>query len=149
MIPRYQLVECARSLIGTPWEHQGRLPGVAIDCLGVIGEVASACRVECWEAWDEDPDLRCYGRSPRPDLLLKFCNKYLEPKPISKAGPGDIFLMTFYLIPHHFGIVTEVSPFRIVHAYTAAKRVVETTPQVAHAKVYRAYSFRGVEPWLP
>ena len=39
MIARADIVAAARSLIGTPFRHQARLPGVGIDCLNLIGEV--------------------------------------------------------------------------------------------------------------
>lgn len=144
---RENIVRCARSFIGTPWIHQARSPGIALDCLGVIGAVAERCQVEGWEAWNTDPILKCYGEQPRPDLLIKACKEYLDPIPISKAGPGDIFVMSFYLIPWHFGIVTEINPFRIVHAYKTANKVIEGTPEVSKARIFRAFKFRGVEPW--
>ncbi len=40
---REDFVRVARSYIGTPFHHQGRLPGVGLDCAGVIVCALAEC----------------------------------------------------------------------------------------------------------
>lgn len=37
-----QIVVSARSCLGTPFHHQGRVPGVGLDCLGLVLHVAGS-----------------------------------------------------------------------------------------------------------
>jgi hypothetical protein len=52
-----QILAAARSWLGTPWRHQGRLKGVAVDCGGLIIGVGK-------ELGLLDFDIRAYGRIP-------------------------------------------------------------------------------------
>lgn len=147
MIARADIVAAARSLIGTPFRHQARLPGVGIDCLNLIGEVGLRVGADGCEQWAADPDLSSYGRTPRPDILLRKCDEYLDRVSLAAVGLGDVLVMAFKVFPQHFAIVSRVNPTYIVHAYPlpGVARVVENGVAVAGATVVRAYRFRGVE----
>jgi cell wall-associated NlpC family hydrolase len=52
-----EIVAAARSWLGTPWRHQGRLKGIAVDCGGLIIGVGRELRLL-------DFGTRAYGRIP-------------------------------------------------------------------------------------
>lgn len=145
MIARADIVEAARSLLGTPFRHQARLPGVGIDCLNLVGEVGMRVGAEGCDRWASDAALTAYGRTPRPDILLAKCEEYLDRVALASIGLGDVLVMAFKVFPQHFAIVSRLAPTYVVHAYPTAGRVVENGVAVAGAKVIRAYRFRGVE----
>jgi cell wall-associated NlpC family hydrolase len=37
-----EIIAAARACLGTPFRHQGRLPGIGLDCAGVALHVAQA-----------------------------------------------------------------------------------------------------------
>lgn len=145
MIARADIVATARTLIGTPFRHMARVPGAAIDCLNVVGHVGLTLGVDGAQAWTDDPDLRVYGRTPRPDVLLQKCDQYLDRIAVNAAGLGDVLVMAFNVFPQHFAIVSRVDPMYVIHAYPTVGKVVENGAKVAGAKIIRAYRFRGVE----
>lgn len=148
MIGRAAIVEEARTWLGTPFQHQARLKGVGVDCLGLIGEVGAALKLPGTEAWRTSEEFRGYGPTPRPDLLLAACERYLDRIALASVGLGDILLMAFKVFPQHFAIVSRVAPTYVIHAYPlgAVDRVTENGVAVAGAKVVRAYRYRGVMP---
>lgn len=52
----------ARKHLKTPFVHQGRLPGIALDCVGLGIVVVTALGVECI-------DVQGYGTNPSNNLL--------------------------------------------------------------------------------
>lgn len=151
MITRSDVVAEARRWIDTPtpFAHQARCLGVGVDCLGLIGEVGYAIGAERCEDWPtRDEELSAYGRTPRPDILIRRCDEILDRIAIAAAGLGDILLMAFKVFPQHFAIVSNVAPMRVIHAYPlpGVARVVENGLPLAGAHVIRAYRFRGVTP---
>lgn len=151
MTTRADVVLEARRWLDTPYRHQARKRGVAVDCVGLIGGVALALGMPGAAEWMEDRALHNYARTPDPALLLAACARFFDPVPtISRARAGDVLLFTLAEQPRHFALVSETRdgvPFRIIHAYAllAARRVVEQSLPVANAKVVAAYSFRGID----
>jgi cell wall-associated NlpC family hydrolase len=95
------IIKAARGLVGTPFHHQGRLPGVGLDCVGVVVLVARACGLEV-------VDPANYGRKPTLDL----CLEYMIQNPVDQvddAEIGDILLFSVDVsarrwLPPHFAI---------------------------------------------
>lgn len=144
MISRQQIVWEARSWLGTPWQHQAYLKGVATDCMGLVGGVALALGIEGATDWRDDPRYHCYGETPDPVVLLEGCDKFLKRITLLEAREGDILVMAFERHPQHFGIVSQVNPMYLVHAYSSVGRVVENGIRMARVRVLRAYSYRGI-----
>ena len=144
MIYLDDIVAEARSWIGTPWQHQQRLKGIATDCIGLIGGVALEVGIEGAKEWADDPDLHHYGRIPDPHLLLAGCDRFLERVEIADVLPGDVLVMAFSRQPQHFAIVSKLDPMYLVHAYQSVGRVVENGAKIARARILRAYKYRGV-----
>lgn len=125
MIPRAAVVNEARLWLGTRWQHQGRIRGVGVDCIGLIGGVALAVGVPQAPAWAADESCAGYGRKPDPAMLLLACQKYLLPVPRHEPPAlADILVMSFADEPQHFALVSQ-TPDYIIHAYAKSRRVVE------------------------
>ena len=65
-----EVIAAARAWLGTPWRHQGRLKGVAVDCGGLILGVGK-------EQGLLDFDTRAYGRIPDGQQLRTLCEQHL------------------------------------------------------------------------
>lgn len=146
MITRLNVVDEARSWIGTRYAHQASVKGAGVDCVGLLTGIARELRLpDVFDPMTErGAPYRGYGREPNPKLLLQACADYLHEIPKSTAGPGDILLMAFTSdrAPRHFAIVT--TPGKMVHAYARLRKVFETG-LVPGAVIIKAYRFRGVE----
>lgn len=132
---RSEISVAALALVGTPFHAQGRLPGVGLDCLGVIVCVARALGVV-------HQDKVAYPMRPdgtlMPELDRQFTRVHDDPQ------EGDVLLMAFAGEPHHVAIVVDSG--RIVHAYsTVRKCVVQAYTDHWRSKVRAVYRFPGVE----
>lgn len=118
MITRQQIVDEARTYLGTKHHHCGRLKGVGIDCIGLLTGVAKHFGIT-------SHDLKGYSRYPDGVTLLRELRKCLNEIPKEFATTGDvlIFWMDRQDRPCHAGILT--SPDTIIHTYTLVKEVVE------------------------
>lgn len=74
------VVTRARALLGTPWHHQGRLPGVGLDCIGIVVCIAHA------RGYFEFDDTN-YGRNPTDDRLERYLDQFF----LRQAGPPFSF----------------------------------------------------------
>ena len=85
------IVAAARACIGTPFAHQGRVVGVALDCAGVAVHAVRAAGVDVL-------DFAGYGRTPNKGRLAAAMDAQpmLERVPdIADRAAGDILLMRF------------------------------------------------------
>lgn len=134
---RRQIIAIGRRLVGTPFKHQGRLPGKALDCVGLIACIGRELNLFKY-------DRTNYNRLPSGDRLIDACNSagFVE-IPIATALPGDIYLMRFDRDPQHVALVSDIG---LIHAYMQANKVVEhRLDDVWRARILRAYRFPGVE----
>ena len=124
---REEIQEEARRWLGTPYRHQHRMRGVAVDCIGVIWGVGEACRALSVDEALVRPYL-AYSRLPSPTRFLDALAAFLEP-----AGdfvmPGDIACMAWdndHGLPQHVGILCEDRGRpTIIHAESQIGRCVE------------------------
>lgn len=107
------VVREARSWIKTPFVHQGRVKGRAVDCAGLVVGVSRAF------GWPVD-DLYGYARTPHADTLRQQLEA--QAVPVSAAEPGDIYLMRFEREPQHLGIASDIG---VIHAFSSVGMVVE------------------------
>lgn len=112
------IVTEARTWIGTRWMHQGRTRS-GIDCAGLVLKVAHACDVFTFDTAD-------YSRQATDESMLELCREHLEPAAMAEARPGDVAVMRFGS-NRHIGIFGDYQygGLTLIHAYTAARRVVE------------------------
>jgi cell wall-associated NlpC family hydrolase len=108
-----QLVSVARGFVDTPFHHGARLPGVGLDCIGVIVCAAAQCGIA-------HRDVAAYPLRPNGQLPREL-DAQLEK--VSSPEPGDVLLMSFDDgTAHHLALYTGES---IIHAYTQVRRCVE------------------------
>jgi cell wall-associated NlpC family hydrolase len=135
---RAKIVAEARSWIGTPFHHQGRLKGVGVDCAGLVIEVGRALGLDVVEET---------GYPPIPDgvSMQRSCDAQL--RRIDNYGPGDVVLFAFGRHPQHLGIIGNypLGGNSLIHAYAPNGRVVETIfDSVWTRRTVQAYRYPGV-----
>jgi NlpC/P60 family putative phage cell wall peptidase len=110
------VVNAARTWLGTPYHHQGRLKGVGVDCAGLLVGVTR-------ELGLSDFDLQGYSMRPNGDSLRRICDEQMTPIARDELVPGDVVLFTVDAHPGHLGILT--TPNQLIHAYLPRRQVVE------------------------
>ncbi len=120
MVTRAQVVAEARGWLGTPFEHQGRVQGAGVDCIGLLIGVAQSLGLTQF-------DVTGYARAPSDGLLQGGCREHLQPVQLASAQPGDVLLMRFKREPQHVGLVADYvhGGLSVIHSYQGAGGVVE------------------------
>lgn len=136
------VVFAARAQLGVPWMHQARLPGVALDCVGLVIIVARGLGLV-----DQDLDIVGYSRTP-DGRMLDLADMHMQ----RLAAPeiGAVVIVACEIEPQHMGIVGDYrhGGWSIIHATNAAypARVIETRLMFTRAMSLRAYyRLPGVE----
>lgn len=129
-----EIIAAARAELGTPFRHQGRLPGIALDCAGLAVVVASA--------WHVVAEPRAYGRGPDHGMLQQWIEAQAFIEPAADPQPGHVLLMRFSREPQHIAICAGDT---IIHSYGSVGKVVEhRLSDVWRARVVRSYRFRDM-----
>lgn len=119
MEPGAKIVDTARSFVGTKFVHQGRMPGVGLDCIGLITCVARALDIP------HHDDVN-YSRRPEPGrlregLLASGCFEI----PAEERRHGDILTFWFCASRHeqHVGILaTDRGRETLIHTLNRGMR---------------------------
>jgi NlpC/P60 family putative phage cell wall peptidase len=120
MITRDDIVACARTYLGTPFQHQGRIRGLSLDCIGL-----PICVARDLGIMDLDSLYRNYSPEPSDDTVLRECKKMLREKSIEQMKPGDVLCLKVP-VPCHVAMVTMLPPnIGMIHAYSPNDKVVE------------------------
>lgn len=135
------VVAAARGELGTPWMHQARLPGVALDCAGLVIVTAKRLGLVS-QAWD----IADYGRLPDGSLLDR-CDEHMQR--IGAMELGAVLVVAITGQPQHMGIVGDYrhGGWSLIHAASNARpgRVIETRLMFHRAQQLRAvYRLPGV-----
>jgi NlpC/P60 family putative phage cell wall peptidase len=126
-----EIVEAARSWVGTPFMHQQSLKGVGVDCVGVIlgvGRELGILEISP-QAW---APFAAYSRQPNPARMRRAMARFLieDPTPrheLPAAGSIGWFGWRDGL-PMHLAIVAEFEGRpTMVHAFEIMGRCVENT----------------------
>lgn len=131
------IIAAARECLDTPFRHQGRLPGIGIDCAGVAIHVAKRIGADCF-------DVDGYGPVPVGGELEKALDAQpcLDPVELADRLPGDLLLMRFAAEPQHLAICAGDT---IVHAYEAVGKCCEhRLSSVWESRIVRIYRFEGI-----
>lgn len=129
MIDRDAIVAEARSMIGTPWHHQGRLPGVGLDCIGLV-----VCVLE--RLGYTAKDRYGYRRAPVPSMFLGAIRENWTEKPIADMEKGDMLLMAPGKLLQHSAIYAGNGV--IIHARTHFE-VEEVTLGLLRSKIRHCF----------
>jgi len=135
---REQIIAAARELLGTPWVHQGRTPGVGIDCAGVVLHILKLNGMTY--------EVNGYPYEPNGELL-KHTDACLTRIPTISFQPADVLVFRIMREPQHIALVTDKG---ILHSYNRGggglSRVVETgLNDIWRAHIVAAYKFPWVE----
>lgn len=109
-------VAVARTYVGTPFKHQGRLPGVGLDCAGVV-----VCALR--EVDYHVEDVYGYGRLPARGLFLRTVERQFDRVAALEIRGGDLLTFAFRGEPQHIAIYTAQDT--LIHAYSEVRQVVE------------------------
>lgn len=106
----------ARTWLGTPYHHQGRVKGVGVDCVGLLIGVAHELKLS-------DFDLQGYAARPEGDSLRALCANHMREITQVDLRAGDVLLFKFDAHPCHLGLLT--APDVVIHAYLPRRKVIE------------------------
>lgn len=98
MTTTQDIVRYARETLGTPYQHQQRVNGLAMDCAGVPVYVAVKLGIDFTDVTD-------YGRLPQPDEMRTHLDRALVRVNKNVMQPGDVAWIRFQHEPQHLGIV--------------------------------------------
>jgi len=82
-------------MIGTPFHHAGRVPGVGLDCIGLCIAVGMRLGLDV-------EDYSLYGQHDNYQLMRRSLGDHC--KLTCEIHPGDIMLFRNRLAPSHCGI---------------------------------------------
>lgn len=114
MVSRLEIIKCARLALGTSFHHQGRQPGVGLDCVGLVIWVGQSLGLT-------DFDILNYPRLPQGDQLREVAEQ-AGFVPVPQERPGDIACFRLGRNPQHVGILTGHG---LIHACQNVGRVIE------------------------
>lgn len=125
------VVTSARGHLGTKWVHQGRLPGVALDCAGLVILVARQLGLV-----PADFDLNGYSRAP-DGSMLRACEDHMTR--LQALELGAVLVLQTDKEPQHMGIVGDYrhGGHSLIHASSSAGAAVETRLMFARNQVLR------------
>ena len=109
------IIAAARECLETPFRHQGRIKGLALDCAGLAVHVMQTLNLPY-------RDLHGYSRIPHDGKLKSALDLQPSFERVDKPEPGDVLLLKFGREPTHVGIFTGTT---LIHAYEPAGKVCE------------------------
>ncbi|CQR75054.1 outer membrane lipoprotein [Sporomusa ovata DSM 2662] len=116
-----KIVVEAREWVGTKWQHQASLKGVATDCVGLIRGVYTTVTGRPVESDTDYHRMPVPGREKR---LQEELSNYAAMVEIANRQPGDVLLFSFSNgTSNHVGIYAGED--RFIHAWADVHKVVE------------------------
>lgn len=117
-----KFIAAAQSYVGTPFHHQGRLPRIGLDCIGLV-----ICAIKAADSALEIHDHNHYLRRPAGTELIDSIEAHggIRINSIESALRGDLLIFRFESRPQHVGIY--LGEGKIIHAYQPAGKVIEIT----------------------
>jgi cell wall-associated NlpC family hydrolase len=137
-----EIVAIARETLGTPYQHQQRICGMAMDCAGPVAYVANRLGMPF-------DDITNYGRMPDPARAKEILDKNFDRVTKAEMQPGDIAWIRFEFEPQHFGILGDyhLGGLSLIHAYDGAgldKVIEHRIDQQWYARIVSVWRFRQV-----
>lgn len=132
---RAAIQAAGRRYVGTPFRHQGRMPGHGLDCVGVIVCIGRELGLFQY-------DVSGYARQPASWSSL---GRHVEAAGfvrVDVARAGDVYLMAIVDRPQHVALATDRG---LLHAWLQARRVVEHgLDALWQSRIVATYRFPGV-----
>jgi NlpC/P60 family putative phage cell wall peptidase len=131
-----QAIAAARATVGTPFHHQGRQPGLGMDCIGVIVEAGKVFGVR-------EPEVPRYSRQPNWEEFIGS----IERAGLREINPEDVRqgdVLVFKVGRNQPHVALLAADDRIIHAHMGIKRVVEAGLSKAwRSRIVKVYRFPG------
>jgi hypothetical protein len=142
-VHKEDIVAIAREAIGTPWQHQQRINGVAMDCAGLPIFIGQRLGMPI-------DSLANYGRLPVPAEMRAELEKHLVRVAKAQMQIGDVVWMRFEVEPQHFGVIGNYlhGGFSLIHAYNGSgvNKVVEHRLDAEWlGRIVSVWRFPGIE----
>jgi len=132
------IIAAARSVIGTPFRHQGRSEK-GRDCVGLLAYIGDCLNIEYL-------DISSYSPNPSGSLLEEALDSQpniFRIRDFSDMQAGDILVMRFRREPQHVAIFTGEN---IIHSYSTVgiccEHILDNTWR---RRIVRIYRIVGVE----
>ena len=127
-VSRLQIIDAARSWLGTPYVHQASAKGAGCDCLGLVRGVwreLLSGEPEVPPAYTPDWNERHWKAGGGAETLLDAARRNMSERAGKTFEPGDVLIFRVCADgpAKHCGIA--VAPDRFIHAY-AGRAVVES-----------------------
>jgi NlpC/P60 family putative phage cell wall peptidase len=148
MVTKKQIVDTARTYVGTPYLHQGRLKGMAMDCVGLPLMVAQELGLkDTLGVPFLGSDNANYSSQPLDQAVQDEAIRRMVRKPVEALTDGDVITLRVPTIPCHVAIVSTVNgTLGMIHAYAPSGKVVEHIMDAKWKKrISAAFTFPGVE----
>lgn len=131
-----QVVQAAMALVNTPYQHQGRKPGIGVDCIGVPVIVAKNLGLG-------DFDQTNYNKRPDGTLLNKIgkvCHRI-------RLQKGALVVFRISQQAQHCAIIYDhpTGGYGIIHAWDIAGKVVKHRLMDWKNKIVAIYGIPGVK----
>jgi NlpC/P60 family putative phage cell wall peptidase len=138
MTTRAEIIAEARSWKGTPYRHQGRLKGVAVDCAGLVNK--SGETFGCVSA--TDANKTDYLSEPDPIKMKAALDKLYIRIPKTEMRPADIPWMRARSKAQHIGILSERNT--LIHAVQNYDVQELPIDNMVTSRIVAVYRFKGV-----
>jgi hypothetical protein len=140
-----RIVAAARTLLRTPYAHQGRVAGLAADCAFVPIYAAHQIGMDVQHLF-----IARYGRHPVPAEMRAALDDNLDRIPTDDIGISDVVWMRFDGEPQHLGVVGDYvhGGLSLIHAYNGAgvNKVIEhRLDETWRRRIVAAWQFREIE----
>ncbi|MFA4994212.1 MAG: NlpC/P60 family protein [Bdellovibrionales bacterium] len=112
-----RMIAAARACLGTPFHHQGRAPGIGLDCIGLVIVALKATDFPVHDRTD-------YARRPDGKSLIAALNEH-GAKLVDEIQAGDILLFRYDRQPQHVALASSAET--MIHSFAPAGKVVETS----------------------
>lgn len=148
MPTRKDIVDKAREYVNTPFRHQGRIKGLALDCVGLILCVAEDLGILDTEGTSiTRGDCKEYGTQPAGGIVFAGCVKRMRKKPLADIKPGDVVALRNPIDPCHVAIVCERDGILyMIHATSGGKSmcVENILDSIWYGSIAGVFEFAGV-----
>jgi NlpC/P60 family putative phage cell wall peptidase len=118
---RAAVVASARSWIGTPYHHAADIKGAGCDCAMLLVRVF--CDLGLVPSFDPRPYTRDWMLHRDEERYLGFL--LARSREVAAPGPGDIIVFRVGRCFSHGGIIANLNPLTMVHAFAPARAVIE------------------------
>ncbi len=139
---RSNIVDAARSWLGTPYHHQAALKGIGADCLGLVRGVWRD--VYGTEPEHPPPYSRDWAEASGIETMIAAAERHFEARAPGDARPGDVLLFRLRAgaVAKHAGLLATPSTF--VHAMEGGGAAEVALSPWWRRRIVRVFAFPGV-----